>query len=126
MSRGTDLICSSPRGDSCAIDAALSSGEASWQGMVKNIEYLGLDNDLRRVVRAWWRRWVKVGEAGAGRRNDYAAKPARESDDEGPADSRSASPEPRDDLGEAGMAIDGGGMRGGIEANGIAQMMAGL
>jgi hypothetical protein len=48
------------RGDAQAIEGALSSGHVSWQGMVKNIEYLGLDDSIKKVVGIWWRRWVKV------------------------------------------------------------------
>lgn len=118
-----------PRGDANAIESALSSGEVSWQGMVKNIEYLGLDNEIRRVVRAWWRRWVKVGEAaGAGRRSDAnnAAQVSQESEDEAPqGDSRSTSPEPRDSR-EATMDIDDGVKKGSTEANRIAQMLSTL
>jgi hypothetical protein len=32
----------------------------TWQGLIKNIEYLGLDNRIKRVLGSWWRRWVKV------------------------------------------------------------------
>jgi hypothetical protein len=28
--------------------------------LIKNIEYLELDNRIRRVLGSWWRRWVKV------------------------------------------------------------------
>lgn len=38
----------------------MSTGDISWQGVVKNIEYLGLDNNVKRVLGSWWRRWVKV------------------------------------------------------------------
>lgn len=38
----------------------MSKGTVSWQGIVKNIEFLGLDDSIKRVMGVWWRRWVKV------------------------------------------------------------------
>ncbi|KAJ9102450.1 hypothetical protein QFC21_002850 [Naganishia friedmannii] len=47
-------------GDSSYLEEALARGHVSWQGLIKNIEYLELDNRIRRVLGSWWRRWVKV------------------------------------------------------------------
>ncbi|KAJ9125828.1 hypothetical protein QFC24_002612 [Naganishia onofrii] len=47
-------------GDSSHLEEALARGHVSWQGLIKNIEYLELDNRIRRVLGSWWRRWVKV------------------------------------------------------------------
>jgi hypothetical protein len=33
---------------------------ATWQGVVKNIEYLALDDSIKRVMGKWWRTWVKT------------------------------------------------------------------
>ncbi|KAJ9121647.1 hypothetical protein QFC22_002267 [Naganishia vaughanmartiniae] len=47
-------------GDSSHLEEALARGHVSWQGLIKNIEYLELDNRIKRVLGSWWRRWVKV------------------------------------------------------------------
>jgi hypothetical protein len=48
------------RGDTPTLERALSQGLATWQGLVKNIEYLGLDDSIKRVIGKWWRTWVKT------------------------------------------------------------------
>jgi len=48
------------RGDTPTIERALSQGLATWQGVVKNIEYLALDDSIKRVIGKWWRTWVKT------------------------------------------------------------------
>ena len=48
------------RGDSSHLEEALARNHVKWQGLIKNIEYLGLDNRIKRVLGSWWRRWVKV------------------------------------------------------------------
>lgn len=48
------------RGDSSHLEEALARNHVTWQGLIKNIEYLGLDNRIKRVLGSWWRRWVKV------------------------------------------------------------------
>lgn len=58
------------RGDTNAIEIALSKGLVSWQGLVHNIDYLDLDDGIKRVVGKWWRKWIKtesqVGTGGNG------------------------------------------------------------
>lgn len=68
-----------------AIEAALSSGQVSWRGLVANIQYLGMDDRTKRVVGGWWRRWAKAGgrdakEQQVGRSRKTATE---DSDDEG-------------------------------------------
>lgn len=63
------------RGHSPTVESALSGGHVSWQGIVKNIEYLGLDDSIKKVIGIWWRRWVKV-EAGRGESGDGKTVPA--------------------------------------------------
>jgi hypothetical protein len=55
------------RGDTPTIERALSQGLATWQGVVKNIEYLALDDSIKRVIGKWWRTWVKTD---VGRRSE--------------------------------------------------------
>lgn len=54
----------------------MNRGLVEWQGVVKNVHYLGLDDNIKRVMGKWWRKWVKtdVGRA--------SARPAPISDDE--------------------------------------------
>ena len=47
-------------GDVTALESALSRGIVEWQGVVKNIHYLGMDDNVKRVMGKWWRRWVKT------------------------------------------------------------------
>lgn len=58
----------SERGNASAIENALARNQITWQGLVKNVEYLGLNNAIKRVLGSWWRRWVKVsaGRTGSG------------------------------------------------------------
>ena len=39
----------------------------TWQGIVKNIEYLGLDDGVKKVMGKWWRRWIKTERGREGR-----------------------------------------------------------
>lgn len=49
------------------LERALNTGLCTWQGLVRNIEYLGMDDSIKRVMGKWWRRWVKtdVGRRGS-------------------------------------------------------------
>jgi hypothetical protein len=95
------LSCPAPelifrRGDAQGLETALSKGIVTWQGVVKNIDYLGLDDGIKRVIGKWWRRWVKVAvgrDGGVGLGIGGMAGPARsddasdgESEDGGEAD----------------------------------------
>ena len=56
-------------GDPKAVELALSKGIISWEGLVYNIDYLDLEDDIKRIVGKWWRKWVKT-ESSSGSRND--------------------------------------------------------
>ncbi|WVN86115.1 uncharacterized protein L203_101276 [Cryptococcus depauperatus CBS 7841] len=45
--------------DTNYFNQCLSKGSVAWQGVVKNIEYLGLDNEIKSLAGRWWKRWVK-------------------------------------------------------------------
>lgn len=49
------------------LERALNTGLCNWQGLVRNIEYLGMDDSIKRVIGKWWRRWIKtdVGRRGS-------------------------------------------------------------
>ncbi|WVW85233.1 hypothetical protein I302_107271 [Kwoniella bestiolae CBS 10118] len=40
----------------------LSKGLVTWQGVIRNIEYLSLDNEIKLLAGRWWKRWVKPTE----------------------------------------------------------------
>jgi hypothetical protein len=51
----------------------MSRGLVSWEGVVHNITYLGLEWQIKKVVGDWWRRWAKM-EVGSGRAAEQNAK----------------------------------------------------
>ena len=54
------------RGDAAILENALAKGEVTWQGVIKNTEYLGFDNTIKRILGSWFRRWVKVSTGRTG------------------------------------------------------------
>jgi hypothetical protein len=65
--------CADNRGDACMVEDALSRGHVSWQGLVHDIDYLDLDDPIKRIVGRWWRKWVKTegkGSRGAARTDE--------------------------------------------------------
>lgn len=65
-------------GDTAALESSLNRGLVEWQGLVKNVHYLGLDDGIKRLLGRWWRRWIKTDEGRARGRG----KGARDLDDE--------------------------------------------
>ena len=45
-----------------AIERTLREGQVSWEGLVRNVEYLGLREDVKRYLGRWWKNW-RDGEA---------------------------------------------------------------
>ncbi|WVQ72677.1 hypothetical protein IAR50_002237 [Cryptococcus sp. DSM 104548] len=41
----------------------LTKGTVTWQGIIRNIEYLGLDPEIKHLAGKWWKRWVKPVES---------------------------------------------------------------
>ncbi|WWC90359.1 uncharacterized protein L201_005292 [Kwoniella dendrophila CBS 6074] len=48
----------------------LSKGLVTWQGIIRNIEYLSLDNEIKLLAGKWWKRWVKPTESNERRRTN--------------------------------------------------------
>ena len=46
------------------VDEALCRGLVSWTGLVQCIDYLDLDNTIKKIVGSWWRRWIKTEQQG--------------------------------------------------------------
>lgn len=70
-----------------AIERTLREGQVSWEGLVRNVEYLGLREDVKRYLGRWWKNW-RDGEA----RN--AGSTATADDDEDEEEGRKAYPYP--------------------------------
>ncbi|KDQ19751.1 hypothetical protein BOTBODRAFT_41105 [Botryobasidium botryosum FD-172 SS1] len=49
------------------MDRGLHAGEVQWEGIVRNVEYLGLGHEIKSFLGSWWRRWIESGAAGSGR-----------------------------------------------------------
>jgi hypothetical protein len=52
-------------GDTRTIENALRTGTVTWEGCVRNVEYLGLRDEIKRFLGRWWRLWI----AGGGQRH---------------------------------------------------------
>lgn len=64
------------RGDVGSLEKVLSKSMVTWQGIVKNIEYLSLDDSIKRVMGKWWRTWVKTD---VGRQSHSQSQPQADS-----------------------------------------------
>lgn len=40
-----------------AIERTLREGQVSWEGLVRNVEYLGLREDVKKYLGKWWKNW---------------------------------------------------------------------
>jgi len=49
------------------MDRGLHAGEVQWEGIVRNVEYLGLGHEIKSFLGSWWRRWIEAGAGGSGR-----------------------------------------------------------
>jgi hypothetical protein len=68
------------RGDLREVEDALSRGIVSWQGLVYNIDFLDLDDGIKRCVGNWWRKWIKTETQSTTGRN---AEDSSDDDDDG-------------------------------------------
>ncbi|KAG8893864.1 hypothetical protein FRB99_001671 [Tulasnella sp. 403] len=86
-----------------AIERTLKEGQVSWEGLVRNVEYLGLRDDVKKFLGRWWKNWRDSEARGEGR-----PTPTDEDDDEDRASPNERSypyPSPRD----VRMDVDGDG-----------------
>ena len=107
-------LADSPRGDIQALESALGRGLIGWQGLVRNIDYLDLDDGVKRAVGKWWRRWVKPA-AGAGGGEDWY---------QGSEGSDGSSGDEADE--EVDMEVEGGVGKVDVDEDGVAGLMGGL
>lgn len=48
------------------IDEALSRGIIQWEGIARNVEYLGLSTDIKLFLAHWYTDWVRAQRGAAG------------------------------------------------------------
>jgi hypothetical protein len=46
-------------GDTTALDDALQRRAIRWDGLARNVEYLGMPEELKRFLGRWYRRWLQ-------------------------------------------------------------------
>lgn len=51
-------------GSTAFIEDALDRGELSWEGIARNVEYLGMGNDIKVFLGRWYGRWKTRGSHG--------------------------------------------------------------
>ena len=50
-------------GDNAALEDALQRHVIRWDGLARNVEYLGMPEDLKRFLGRWYRRWLQSAAA---------------------------------------------------------------
>ena len=55
-------------GDTTALDDALQRRAIRWDGLARNVEYLGMPEELKRFLGRWYRRWLQSAQS-AGNNN---------------------------------------------------------
>ncbi len=50
-------------GDNGALEAALQRHAIRWDGLARNVEYLGMPEELKRFLGRWYRRWLQSAAA---------------------------------------------------------------
>ncbi|KAJ8461966.1 hypothetical protein ONZ45_g18102 [Pleurotus djamor] len=58
------------------ISEALADGAIHWEGIARNVEYLGLSTDIKVFLGRWYGNWLHTGRA----RYDPESDPADDSD----------------------------------------------
>ncbi len=51
-------------GDTTALDDALQRRAIRWDGLARNVEYLGMPQELKRFLGRWYRRWLQSVQSG--------------------------------------------------------------
>lgn len=101
----------------------------TWQGIVKNIEYLSMDDSIKRVMGKWWRTWVKtdVGRA-TGSRGDGDGDRGRGVSVSASSDSGDGSDldDPGADGDDEGMGMQVDTRRGEDDEDGVSHLLKNL
>ncbi|KAI0273447.1 hypothetical protein BC834DRAFT_208696 [Gloeopeniophorella convolvens] len=51
-------------GDTSPLEDALRRRTIRWDGLARNVEYLGMPDEIKRFLGAWYRRWMQSGQPG--------------------------------------------------------------
>ena len=46
-------------GDTSALEDALQRRVIRWDGLARNVEYLGMPEEIKRFLGRWYRRWLQ-------------------------------------------------------------------
>jgi hypothetical protein len=57
-------------GDTTALDNALQRRAIRWDGLARNVEYLGMPEELKRFLGRWYRRWLQSAQSGNNTKDD--------------------------------------------------------
>lgn len=57
-------------GDLAALDDALQRHVIRWDGLARNVEYLGMPEELKRFLGRWYRSWLQSAQTGDARGDD--------------------------------------------------------
>ncbi len=57
-------------GDTNALDNALQRRVIRWDGLARNVEYLGMPEELKRFLGRWYRRWMQSVQSGNTKEDD--------------------------------------------------------
>lgn len=69
------------------IEDALEEGTASWEGLARNVEFLGMGMEIKVCLGRWYGRWRRGREAGISSYDDADAEYDSDSDDDSYVDS---------------------------------------
>ena len=65
-------------GSTTYIEDALDSGSVTWEGLARNVEYLGMDTEIKLCLGRWYSRWQR---GRAGEFTNYSAEDFEEDSD---------------------------------------------
>jgi len=57
-------------GDTSALEDALQRHVIRWDGLARNVEYLGMPEEIKRFLGRWYRRWLHAQQPGNSKNED--------------------------------------------------------
>ncbi|KAH9950286.1 hypothetical protein B0H21DRAFT_687129 [Amylocystis lapponica] len=67
-------------GSTAFIEDALDRGELSWEGLARNVEYLGMSSEIKACLGRWYREWKRARTAGVSSADSDSDSEASDSD----------------------------------------------
>jgi hypothetical protein len=49
-------------GDTSVLEEALQRQVIRWDGLARNVEYLGMPEEIKRYLGRWYRRWLQYAQ----------------------------------------------------------------